>query len=86
MDLVKTNQALLGWHDINFSLNDVIRINKEVDVFSTWMTRFDEISPSIELYRTYKKVNNKYSEINFLWMAQIIEALHRRIMIERNMQ
>lgn len=79
MDLVKTNQALLGWHDINFSLNDVIRINKEVDVFSTWMTRFDEISPSIELYRTYKKVNNKYSEINFLWMAQIIEALHRRI-------
>lgn len=77
-DFLPKEQVSLGWHDINFSLNDVIQLNEEVKLFSNWMTRFEIIAPSIELYRTYKIINNKYSEINFLWMAQVIEALHRR--------
>ena len=78
-DFLLKEQASLSWHDINFSLNDVIKLNEEVKLFSNWMTRFEKIAPSIELYGTCKRINSKYSEINFLWMAQSVEALHRRI-------
>ena len=78
-DFLLKEQVSLSWHDINFSLNDVIKLNEEVKFFSNWMTRFEKIAPSIELYETYKIINSKYSEINFLWMAQSVEALHRRI-------
>ena len=72
-DFLLKEQVSLSWHDINFSLNDVIKLNEEVNIFSNWMTRFEKIAPSIELYGTYKIVNSKYSEINFLWMAQSVE-------------
>lgn len=77
-DLLSKEQVSLNWYDINIDLESLIKINKEAKLIENWIDRFEVIAPSIELYRTYKAINNNYAEINFLWMAQAVEALHRR--------
>lgn len=77
-DIFSKEKTSLNWHDININLDYLIKINKETKLIENWIDRFEDVAPSVELYGTYREINNNYAEINFLWMTQAVEALHRR--------
>ncbi|MDG2948105.1 hypothetical protein P7L88_06120 [Bisgaard Taxon 10/6] len=74
--LGKKDQTL-KWLDVNIPLDSLVSDNKLI-YLENWINHFEKIRPSIELYRNYKLAGNNSTESKFLWLAQSVEALHRR--------
>lgn len=68
----------LNWHEINIPFESVKYLDKNYQLVSKWYENFDRFLPSINLYISYLTTNNNTVENKFLWLAQAVEALHRR--------
>lgn len=65
-------------HEINISFDKINFLENKYKFISIWYEKFNSILPSINLYISYLTTRNNSIENKFLWLAQAVEALHRR--------
>lgn len=68
----------IKWNEINIPFNKIKFLENGYKFISVWYEKFDSILPSINLYISYLTTRNNSIENKFLWLAQAVEALHRR--------
>lgn len=61
-----------------------VRSNFEA-VLKNWLTAYEEIAPSLNLYFSVTNGDQKYLENRFLALAQCLETYHRRTSVEKLM-
>ena len=66
------------YYEINIPFNDIKVLENKYKFISMWYEKFESFLPSINLYVSYLTTKNNSVENKFLWLAQAIEALHRR--------
>lgn len=66
------------WNEINIPFNDIKVLENKYKFISMWYEKFESFLPSINLYVSYLTTKNNSVENKFLWLAQAVEALHRR--------
>lgn len=68
----------IDWHEINIRSGLIPFLNEKYRFISNWYNNFSKFLPSINLYISFQIVSNNNVENKFLWLAQSVEALHRR--------